>query len=212
MNDTLELDLYDAPYKLIDMWIQRGDGQYLDKENDKDKELFRFIYYWIAFNQMYNFVSDFDEDKSETLRIKQFCDRYGRIIFDSLDFDADYMKIFKERPIVKWFDMPGIYDWRQGEKGVEEFVRNRFKGRSNSRDFDKYCKDTAKNYVGICNPRGSNSERAEALMLSIYRVRCNLFHGSKDPDRERNGRLIHSAAQILEIILPALKEEIFRRR
>jgi hypothetical protein len=59
---------------------------------------------------MHNFEADYEEDKSETQRIQQFCDRYGRIIFDSLDFDADYMKIFKERPIVKGLDMSGIYD------------------------------------------------------------------------------------------------------
>jgi len=51
---------------------------------------------------------------------------------------------------------------------------------------------------------GSEQERVEALLLSIYHVRCNLFHGSKSLRNDRDLKLVRSSAIIMEGYLEAL--------
>ena len=60
------------------------------------------------------------------------------------------------------------------------------------------------------NPNRESEDKAEALLMSIYQVRCNLFHGNKDPELKRNYDLIESSARILEILLPVLRDAVVR--
>ncbi len=46
-----------------------------------------------------------------------------------------------------------------------------------------------------------NKEKMQMLFNTIYRVRCNLFHGSKTPDSYRDNDLIKNAGAILQIYL-----------
>ncbi|GHU37694.1 hypothetical protein FACS1894105_10270 [Clostridia bacterium] len=41
----------------------------------------------------------------------------------------------------------------------------------------------------------------EEVFLNIYQVRCNLFHGSKAMDTQRDHRLVYTSAVTLEIFL-----------
>lgn len=54
------------------------------------------------------------------------------------------------------------------------------------------------NYKGIM--RGNTKK----LLLTLYAVRCNLFHGSKSLINERDQELVRSSANILEGYLKAL--------
>ena len=194
------IDFAECPVNLIDGWIKRG--------NDEPDILFKFVAYWIAFNQMYN-LEDVNETMSERKAIEQFCIKQCDTIIDALDFGADYMKIFKERPILRWLDTTGRYDWREGKEFVADMIMERLSFRKDRPYFEKNCKEAAAYYVNICNPRCRNSDKAIALMMSIYRVRSNLFHGIKDPDTKRNYDLIKSSAEILENCLPALRAAMY---
>ncbi len=46
----------------------------------------------------------------------------------------------------------------------------------------------------------------EALLMSLYQVRCNLFHGSKCLHNDRDQRLVLASANILERYMKALLE------
>ena len=52
--------------------------------------------------------------------------------------------------------------------------------------------------------RGNIGKRATSLLLSIYQVRCNLFHGGKSPDNKRDLRLVESSAEIMNGYLRVL--------
>ena len=55
--------------------------------------------------------------------------------------------------------------------------------------------------------RGEGLERITALLLTIYRVRCNLFHGSKSLMIQRDRDLVHAASVLLEGYLKAVLAE-----
>ena len=44
----------------------------------------------------------------------------------------------------------------------------------------------------------------EALLMTLYQVRCNLFHGSKSLRVERDRELVRASANILEKYMEAL--------
>lgn len=52
--------------------------------------------------------------------------------------------------------------------------------------------------------RVKNDHSITDLMLTMYQVRCNLFHGSKSIYRERDVALVRASAEILEGYLKAL--------
>jgi hypothetical protein len=47
-------------------------------------------------------------------------------------------------------------------------------------------------------------ERLAHLMSVVYRIRCNLIHGSKDPENVRDRRLVTASQQILGLALDAV--------
>ena len=198
--NSKKINWIECPPKLVDGWIDRG--------RQEDDVLFKFVSFWIAMNQLYNLHGD--ENESEISRIKEFARNKHRIIDDNVDYQAGYMKIFKERPILGWFDTTDRYDWREGPDFVAERIMNRFQHRSDRQYLETNCRDAANNYVRICDPRCRSKDKAEALLMSIYRVRCNLFHGGKNPEEERNYNLIESSVQILELILPGLRDDMYR--
>lgn len=51
-------------------------------------------------------------------------------------------------------------------------------------------------YESVKNDYGAR--RMKSLFLTMYQVRCNLFHGSKSPYNERDLQLVKSSAEILE--------------
>ena len=65
---------------------------------------------------------------------------------------------------------------------------------------DKSDKDTTDDFIGI------KRNKAECLLGSIYQVRCNLFHGSKQLRVERDQKLVKASANILEKYLEHLVE------
>ncbi len=55
----------------------------------------------------------------------------------------------------------------------------------------------------------SRTETAQGKLAAVaglvYQVRCNLLHGSKDPDSARDRMLVTSSLEILEDLVPALE-------
>ena len=48
--------------------------------------------------------------------------------------------------------------------------------------------------------------RLAAMAGILYQVRCNLIHGSKDPQEQRDRMLVKDSVRILELLVPALED------
>ena len=59
-------------------------------------------------------------------------------------------------------------------------------------------------YKDIRKGCGNTAKRATSLLLSVYQVRCNLFHGGKSPDNKRDLKLVESSAEIMNGYLRVL--------
>lgn len=58
------------------------------------------------------------------------------------------------------------------------------------------------------DPEKSSNERLANLIGVIYQVRCNLFHGDKNPINARDIDLVRNSNTILQTILPILEDKI----
>lgn len=83
------------------------------------------------------------------------------------------------------------------DEAFREFKKRPITGMKNGKEIT---------YDGIYRnlSRGSDLNRITNLLLSIYQVRCNLFHGSKSLRIEHDRELVHSSAIILEGYLKEL--------
>jgi len=62
-------------------------------------------------------------------------------------------------------------------------------------------------YRNLLEPDSPPSKYCEAVLLFVYQVRCNMFHGSKgfEPNQKK---LIQSMNVILEVLIEVLKEKL----
>lgn len=51
-------------------------------------------------------------------------------------------------------------------------------------------------------------QRLARLLAVVYQVRCNLLHGTKDPEVRRDRDLVTWCLQILEVVLPELIQDM----
>lgn len=191
------------PYELARQWLERG-----QKESDT---VFRFASYWIVFNQMYNYGIDDFEGNKEIYRIGVFCRKHTNTLLDNIDLDGDYLNEFKSRPVISSYETVEIIDWRGGEDYIARKIYEKLNRRNrDDRVLYNKCFDIAKEFVALCDYNEMPEARIKALFMTIYRVRCNLFHGMKNPTPKRDFRLISDSADILEECLPVLMDEVFR--
>ena len=58
----------------------------------------------------------------------------------------------------------------------------------------------------------TGAERLKSLLLTIYQVRCNLFHGSKSLRIQRDLDLVHASAAIMEGYLKAILGDDLKKK
>lgn len=58
------------------------------------------------------------------------------------------------------------------------------------------------------NRRESAVGRLAAASGVLYQVRCNLIHGGKDPDAERDRMLVRESLTVLHVLVPAIEQEL----
>lgn len=174
----------------------------------------KFVMLWIAFNWKYAEYSDCGT-RRERDSISRFCtnkSNRGRL----LDYDpfakgvTDAIDIFKKRPVYDAsferyvdglkLDFNGSFEEKMryvlsdSFEGLEQKLKTEIAKR-----YKNAYERSVDNYNKLCN--GDPEERMVSLILTIYQVRCNLFHGSKTPSGPRETRdseLIESSAEIME--------------
>lgn len=50
--------------------------------------------------------------------------------------------------------------------------------------------------------------RLAAVGGVLYQIRCNLIHGSKDPDNDRDRMLVKESVEVLRVLVPVLEEAL----
>lgn len=60
------------------------------------------------------------------------------------------------------------------------------------------------------NRRESPVGRLAAASGVLYQIRCNLIHGGKDPDSQRDRMLVQESLAVLRVLVPAIENELVR--
>ena len=141
----------------------------------------KFVSLWMAFNEKYMDFPGFNNFKNiydvEYEKINEFCDSPKY----STKLESVHEKIFNS-PFIKIFMDQPVKDMKQG-----------YETSYNKRNHNNLLHKT-----GI--------EQTKALLQTIYQVRCNLLHGSKSPDVQRDINLVRYSGEILEIYMNAIME------
>jgi hypothetical protein len=165
--------------RLVIEWYNVAQG---NAPTDGLSPFFKFVAAWIAFNAMYS--QDARPDDTEDRQIRRFCqDPPLQNCHDSLlDSDDEYRAAttyVMERPIQRLSNRP-----RRSDRATMEGI---FDGpppqRRRPSDITRLSGD------------------AEAVMIAIYRIRNNLFHGGKRPYNPRDRRLVEASCRIITSLL-----------
>ncbi len=188
----------EAPFIIAREWFDRG-----SRESDS---VYAFISYWITFNQLYNY--DAEDIGSDRDKIMDFIRRHSDIFISCVDFNADYLDVFMESPVMAEDVRAPELDWSYES---EHALTDRLYAAVGSRVYNRRkCADIVAGHIDLIDDDIAPLKRIRILFSYIYQVRNNLFHGHKTPSPERNWRLVDSSAQILEACLPDLMKAIFK--
>jgi len=192
------------PERIVKEWYERG-------TNEKEA-LFKFVSYWIVFNQLYNYGIENLDDYSETRRIQFFCRDHIDVLADIIDFDTPYLDEMKSSPVIDGTAIVDLENKDGDEKAIAIELFKKMSNRRSDRDsVKKRCSWIASDYIRIRDNSTREDTRIISLFMTMYRVRCNLFHGMKRPNAERDYNLVRDSATILEECLPALMVDTFGR-
>jgi len=137
-----------------------------------------FPRYWMAFNALYNAVRE--ERDSEATAVANVI----RTFFDLLAAQACLDQI--------------------GHQCISELIAIPPGDDRLDPNDPNYRKKTT---VLVARFQGSGDpvERLASLMAIVYQVRCNLVHGSKDPEVMRDQALVSSCTPIVEVVVARLE-------
>ena len=185
-------------------------------------DFFRFFCCYLAFNHLYDCVNYKNPRRepflSETLSREKWSTRsedYKRKWHPS---DRERILALIDKAVKKIKRACGnSEEWREFEQGVDNIM---FKPVVESRirdiDEDRTHRDGGCEYNEAEHPLIGDIARSlrdcrdnglelrlklQMVFLRIYQVRCNLFHGDKDPNRQRDIDLVKASADVLEKFL-----------
>lgn len=203
---SLHLDR--VPKTIAKEWFDRG------KNEDT---LFKFVSYWIVFNQLYNFgVSNID-NTTERERINKYCRNHIRVLKQKLDFTKLDLTEFYAGPVIQGSGTVNDVETNDSIIVIKEKILKKLSGfslanRSNNieniRELENKAKDIARDYINIRDNNGN--DKIMSLFSEIYTVRCNLFHGSKTPTPSRDYFLVEESNAVLEMCLEDLMDDTFK--
>lgn len=171
-------------------WFEFGkNGDFPNHSDDDTSEVItRFVAYWIAFNAIYSVNFDklnkrvkTEMNIAEWKQIQHCINLYYDDCFKGvIDFNAEYINIFKDAPVF--------------EGRIEPVKGKNYKGYYGFR-FD--------HYRTLTDDESTEQDKLHALVQTIYQVRCNVFHGNKSSSPDRNYFLVKNSAIVLEKLLTA---------
>ena len=165
--------------KLVIEWYNVAQG---NAPTDGLNPFFRFVAAWIAFNAMYS--QDSQSDDTEERQIKRFCEDTAlqnchESLLDSDDEYRDATTYVMGRPIQRLSNRP-----RRGYRAPTEGI------------FDSPAPQQR-------TPSAISrlSSDVTKVVMAIYYIRNNLFHGGKSPCNPRDRRLVEASCRIITTLL-----------
>ncbi len=169
-------------FRYIKNWMEKPtNGSYPGYE--------KYIYYWIAFNVFYN-LNYFNKNPYKTIWNSKEIDR----VLDSIK----KLKEDKKNDLVsKIFSICPDY---------LDFLKNFTLEGYDKETKQKY--DLVKSLLEAYTSKNVEVTLKE-LLNCLYVIRCNVFHGIKEPNNDKQNKLLEQSADILNQILISLLEPYF---
>lgn len=167
---------------------------------DRGNSFEPFVYTWIAFNAWAECVTDEERD-SEWIRILSSNEHLARQFNACVSKEAGMREALNQ--FVAFWPVPKVQDWRRNRPyEVVPFVpseRARFFS-SNSIAMAPEC--------WLDHHERDEMPPSDWLhfLYAVYRVRCNLFHGEKNPFESTDQQIVRSAFLVLAYFLERLEE------
>lgn len=165
----------------VKSWRDRGDKEFDNKT--KNGNIFAFTCYFIAFNALYNSVCE------QCPKVEKKNNALNNFPLDY--YSCPSAKHCHERDKIKRYYDSTKYAWDKIHP--YEIIKE------DSEYLTLVMKNNKKSYKAL--EKNLKEKNIETLILSVYQVRCNLFHGSKDMMNDRDHNLIKDGALILRIFL-----------
>jgi hypothetical protein len=74
--------------------------------------------------------------------------------------------------------------------------------------YDPKFRAASQRCAAICRNRTESAvSRLAAVGGVLYQIRCNLIHGGKDPDVERDRMLVRESVAMLNVLVPAIERQ-----
>ena len=176
---------------LILSWHDRAQAMY----HDPDSHFEAFIYAWIAFNGWAACVTEIDADRkwlNALMLDNALAELFNNKFIENNNEHNEVLRCFGQLwPIFK----------------AQEIRRRGVTGNESNRDelIRHYINAGIRNYEPQCYKRHKDNKEIVPLdwahtLATLYRVRCNLFHGEKSRDSENDHRIVSSAFKVLLLI------------
>jgi len=136
----------------------------------------RYFALWVAFNIFYNNNSS-SKNGGEQERVKD--------MVNLLDKTSKLTIVSKNKENIKYLIElnPKLYK---------------------NPNHDKQLKEKVSKLVELIDSKEINDKDFECLLITLYKIRCNLFHGDKDRTSERQKEIVKYAYNILEYVVSYL--------
>lgn len=149
--------------------------------------VYKFMAIWLAFNFLYAEYNSINPNKncqSEREAIENYCTKRKAIIEKADIFNnfSGEVAVLTEKPVTS----------------LNKISSSSKRTNGNDKDWSLI------NQNGATDINSDDFARFQSLIQIIYTVRCNLFHGAKNPANERDYNLVYASARIIEFLVGEL--------
>ncbi|WP_254172881.1 HEPN domain-containing protein [Planktothrix pseudagardhii] len=144
--------------------------------------------------------------KSWVSKAEQETDDFNRFVSLWFAFNALYNEFFfgnERRAIKDFIDFSRLQIRREALIEIFRDDSSLFFTTRIIRDCRDTGKDTLEDSYKLNDRRSTPKYRLKALLMILYQVRCNLFHGNKIYHRDSDKEVVRNAANVLLKILQA---------
>jgi hypothetical protein len=130
---------------------------------------------WMGFSAFYNhFEGNAERERLMAVKTHSMSDEQAKRVLDDCRSAIEYLAAFPPGDMRRDSSHPAFY------RRAKEDMR------------------------AVLDDRLSTRKQLAHLVAVVYQVRCNLFHGEKDPRNERDSKLIGASDTIMESVMDRL--------
>lgn len=196
--------------KIINNWYDKADDRYYET-NDNMAEFNKFIALWISFNAFYSNYAKKSSEEVNLLKIaKSFKDDFN--LWSKGPEIKRFHKYINDREsglfikTIKWW-IANIYTYKEAMKSLEKMTREQIEEinkleESNLYDWIKLTWIEWPKWILV--RKYTDQTDIKAFIFVLFQIRCNLFHGEKDPSEEADQIVVKESVLALKAFLKNL--------